>query len=468
MGLIGISLLFVQPTLAGHPLLAGLGFGTILFSAAVQLAAPSLDLVALEESLAPTAAVLIIGLGAEHVGVLSVLWLVAVSSGVLARGGRVHWVGPAVLICAFALPVIRLGRLDLAYAAFAGATVALLLTAGRLTSELNTLLRQARRQADSAETLLLAGDIAARVAERAQDGPAKSKTTLELAEEELAGARLGLARLIGGEGVALAVQPIVDIVSGEIHAFEALARFGEAGTSPLHWFGLADRLGGRAALERVCLAKALELLPLRPAGTRLTVNLSAPVLAEAQTLEMLASAAADRPDALRGLVVEITEETLVEHDGQLPGALRTLGEHGALLAVDDVGAGYSGLRQITTVRPAYLKLDRSLAAGIDGDPERSALVAALAGYARQVGSQLIVEGIETTAELAVLRRVGVQLVQGYRLARPGAPWPSVDALDARLAGADPPLPPIAEPLWDAPSSTAGFERRQQRSPAARS
>jgi EAL domain-containing protein (putative c-di-GMP-specific phosphodiesterase class I) len=105
------------------------------------------------------------------------------------------------------------------------------------------------------------------------------------------------------------------------------------------------------------------------------------------------------------------------------------------LAVDDMGAGYSGLRQITTVRPAYLKLDRSLASGIDGDPERSALVAALAGYARQVGSILIVEGIETSAELQVLRGIGVQLVQGYRLSRPGEPWPEIDVEDARGAEA---------------------------------
>jgi EAL domain-containing protein (putative c-di-GMP-specific phosphodiesterase class I) len=96
-----------------------------------------------------------------------------------------------------------------------------------------------------------------------------------------------------------------------------------------------------------------------------------------------------------------------------------------------MGAGYSGLRQITTVRPAYLKLDRSLATGIDGDAERSALVAALAGYARQVGAILIVEGIETTEELQVLRQIGVQLVQGFRLSRPGEPWPEIDADDAR-------------------------------------
>ena len=65
-----------------------------------------------------------------------------------------------------------------------------------------------------------------------------------------------------------------------------------------------------------------------------------------------------------------------------------------------MGAGYSGLRQITTVRPTYLKLDRSLISGIDSDPDRGALVTALLGYARQTGGHLVAEGVETEAELA--------------------------------------------------------------------
>ena len=73
---------------------------------------------------------------------------------------------------------------------------------------------------------------------------------------------------------------------------------------------------------------------------------------------------------------------------QLAGAIERLRERGACLAVDDMGAGYSGLRQITTVRPRYLKLDRSLVSGIDGDRdgERTALVGALVGYSKQVVS----------------------------------------------------------------------------------
>ena len=104
------------------------------------------------------------------------------------------------------------------------------------------------------------------------------------------------------------------------------------------------------------------------------------------------------------------------------------------------GAGYSGLRQITTVRPSYLKLDHSLICEIDGDPDRGALVSALLGYARQTGGHLVAEGVETAAELDTLTQLGVELVQGFYLARPGWPWPGVL--------------PVPEPA-DGRSATAG-------------
>ena len=462
VGVAGVVLVCGWPTLSDYPALAIAGFATILAGAAVQLAAPRLALLTLEESLSASAGVMIVGFGSQRVGILSLLWLVAVASGVLARGGRVHWIGRTVMLGGLLLPVLREGALTAPYAAFVLGTIALLLTAGRLTSELNSLLRQARLQAEGAETLLLAGDIAARMSEQRDAAPADAAQETSLGEEELAAARLALARLIGGEGLRMAVQPIVDIVSGEVHAYEALARFVDTpGTTPLHWFELAERLGARAELERACLREALALLALRPAGTRLSVNVSAPVLAEPSTREIFAEVATAAPDGLRGLIVEITEETLVAGDEELEESLAPLLERGAVLAVDDMGAGYSGLRQITAVRPAYLKLDRSLATGIDGDAERRALVAALAGYARQVGSHLIVEGIETTAELDALRALGVQLVQGFRLGRPAEPWPSVDARDA--CGAD---RGGAQPL-DAPGWGAARRRGHESSSRAR-
>ena len=419
VGLAGIVLILVQPSLLAHPALGVAGFATIALTALIHLWAPHMRWLRVEESLAGGAAILIVGLQDQRVTALSILWLVAVSSGVMARGGRVHWIGRTVVLTALALPVVRHGQLTSEYTALCLASLGLLLTSGRLTRELNHLLRQARHDAENAETLLLAGDIASRVAKRggAADEHQTRQEGAPLSAGERTSVEAKLARLIAGDDLSMAVQPIVDVRTGSVHAYEALVRFAESPDSPLRWFTMAAALGQRGALERACLRAALDLFRRRPPDTGLSVNLSAPVLLDPLTLEMF-----DELGDLDGLIVEITEETLVQSDMQLRATIAPLRARGAQLAVDDMGAGYSGLRQITAVRPGYLKLDRSLISGIDRDQDRAALVGALVGYSNQVGSLLVAEGIEHAAELRVLRELGVPLAQGFYTGRPAAPW----------------------------------------------
>jgi EAL domain-containing protein (putative c-di-GMP-specific phosphodiesterase class I) len=443
VGLIGIGLIALHPHMTPYPLLSAMGFATIVLTAIVHVTTVRASWMKAEEALAGAAAILIVGMGNEHVTALTLLWLAAISSGVMARGGRVHWLGSAVVMSALALPVIRWQILTAEYAAMCVAVLGLLLTCGRLTRELNYLLRQARRQAENAETLLLAGDIAARMADRSEP-PAMTEPIAARAAQsglstaELDSAREALARLTRGEGLKMVVQPIVDIRTGTAHAYEALARFGQprAGGSPLHWFALAEELGERAALERACVRQGLELLSSRPHGTSLSLNLSAPVLLEESTMTMLYDAGDSLAENLSGLIIEITEETLVHSDMELLNAIAPLRARGARLAVDDMGAGYSGLRQITTVLPSYLKLDRSLVSDIDSDKDRAALVGALAGYSKQVGSLLVAEGVETEAELDAIRRLGVPLVQGFYFSRPAPPWPEI-SIGGLLDSAEP-------------------------------
>jgi diguanylate cyclase len=283
---------------------------------------------------------------------------------------------------------------------------------------------QAPRDGDDAEALLRASDIALRVAKRSGFGGQVSSYAGEsLSGEGKQSARYALSRLIEGEGLNMVTQPIVDLRTRSVHAYEALARFAQGGPeNPLHWFSLAEEFGERDALERACLREALELFARRPPGTHLSVNLSAPVLLDRRTLHML-----EQPPDLTGLIIEVTEEVLVQSDAQLQAAIAPLRERGACLAVDDMGAGYSGLRQITTVHPSYLKLDRSLVSGIDKDDDRAALVKALVGYAEHVGSLLVAEGIENADELTRLLELGVPLAQGFYLGRPAPPWPQLAA-----------------------------------------
>jgi diguanylate cyclase (GGDEF)-like protein len=546
IGLAGVVFSMASPHDLGPAILTLGGFSIIFATGLVQILAPKVDWLKLEESLAPVSAVLIVGLGPERVSTLSVLWLGAVASGVLARGGRVYWVGRTLLLISLALPIVRAERLSLSYGCGCITAIALLLTCGRVTRELREMLDRARfdadhdeltgalsraalrarlehiaatadaedeialllldvdnfgavnksaghaagdsvlrtivaemrasagaagtvgrlggdefaailrtdepqavaerlladigrhelggqpiqaslgmalipRDGDDAESLLRAVDVALRVAKRSGKHQLSVYAGESISDRGPGGAREALERLIGGEGLAMAVQPIVTVSAGAAHAYEALARFQTGGSpNPLHWFALADEFGVRDRLELACLRTALSLLAIRPAGTSLSVNLSGPLLLDPRTTELLA-----RTRGLDGLILELTENSLLEDTPGMHARISSLIALGVRFAVDDMGAGYSGLRQITTVRPSYLKLDRSLISGIDGDSDRGALVTAMLGYAHQTGGYLVAEGVETQAELDTLTRLGVELVQGYYLARPGWPWPEV-------------------------------------------
>ena len=273
-----------------------------------------------------------------------------------------------------------------------------------------------------AEALLAAADVALRVAKRSGKGTAGVYQGVPISNRS-DGARAALERLGRGDGLWMAAQPIVEVAGGHTHAFEALARFStRGGEGPLHWFALADEFGLRAELELACLRAAMEMVPWLPARSRLSVNLSAPLLVDARTTEIFHGCAT--PERL---IVEVTEDTLVRHGEAIDSTLAGLRERGVRFAVDDVGAGYSGLSQLAALRPTYLKLDRVLVRGIDQDPGRMALMRSLADYANATEGLLVAEGVETPAELDHVRAAGAALVQGFLLARPAPPWPRVSA-----------------------------------------
>jgi EAL domain-containing protein (putative c-di-GMP-specific phosphodiesterase class I)/putative methionine-R-sulfoxide reductase with GAF domain len=218
--------------------------------------------------------------------------------------------------------------------------------------------------------------------------------------------------------ITAVVQPIVRPADMVVVGYEALARMpGSLDKPPDWWLDRASELGLRHQLERACLVAAARLGP-PPEGRVLFVNASPSTIADPTMLEL-------RPDLPERLVLELTEQEAVDdydllHD-QLAGWLGS----GVRLAVDDAGAGYSSLRHVVELSPDYLKLDRELVRGIDEDPNRRALMRAVVAFAREVGTSVIAEGVETRGELDVLRDAEVHLVQGYLLARPGPPWPRV-------------------------------------------
>lgn len=217
--------------------------------------------------------------------------------------------------------------------------------------------------------------------------------------------------------ITIWVQPIVDAAAGAIHGYEALARF-EGGEGPATWFARADAVGMRIDLELACLRKALELFDQRPAGASLSVNLSAGALLREDTHAMLRA-----KGDLHGLVVEITEEALLAGAANLDQRLKPLIRAGAQVALDDMGTGQASLRHLAELRPAFIKLDRSVVSGLHADPARAALVDAFVGYAERTGAVIVAEGVELHEELECLVALNTPLVQGYLTGRPAPPWP---------------------------------------------
>jgi EAL domain-containing protein (putative c-di-GMP-specific phosphodiesterase class I)/putative methionine-R-sulfoxide reductase with GAF domain len=221
------------------------------------------------------------------------------------------------------------------------------------------------------------------------------------------------------------VQPIIRSADQLIVGYECLARMpGEPFRPPDWWLARAEETGLRSELEIACLAAAAELGE-PPDNRLLFVNLSPSLLANPGALALL-----DRlPERL---VVELTEQEGVDDYDRVRHDLEPWLARGVRVAVDDTGAGYSSLRHVIELTPDFLKLDRELVRGIDADRNRRALVGAMVAFAAEVGTSVVAEGVETDAEFAVLRDAEVDLVQGYLLARPAAPWPEARSHGRRV------------------------------------
>jgi diguanylate cyclase (GGDEF)-like protein len=222
------------------------------------------------------------------------------------------------------------------------------------------------------------------------------------------------------DGVVPVFQPLVSLTTGQVAGYEALARFPHPpARRPDEWFAVAQRVGLGPELEARAVRAAMESGG-RPAGTFLSFNLSASALMSDVALATL-------PHDLSHIVIEITENERVGDDERLAERLKPLRARGARIAVDDAGAGYSGLQQVMRIQPDIIKLDRSLVANVDSDPAKAALIDSFVRFARRTGASVCAEGIETPEELKVLADLDVTYGQGFGLARPGPPWAQVGA-----------------------------------------
>ena len=235
-----------------------------------------------------------------------------------------------------------------------------------------------------------------------------------IAERARESTALLLSDAIDTQALYIAYQPIVDLATGMVAGFEALARFrGEPVRGPEQWFADAHAVARGVELELLAIRGAIDGIGRLPLHAYLSLNVSPGTILSGELPGALAGAPLDR------IVLELTEHAPIEEYGALEAALASLRSAGLKLAIDDTGSGYASFRHILQLDPDIIKLDQSLIRDIDEDHGRRALAMGLITFATETGCTIVAEGVETERELTVLKSLGVGTAQGYLLGRPG-------------------------------------------------
>ena len=226
------------------------------------------------------------------------------------------------------------------------------------------------------------------------------------------------SRLLGENRFVYHFQPIVSAHTGEIVAYEALMRSDPSiGYGPLEILSLAEKRGRLYDIELATLRNALTALSENQSffdDRKLFINsIPSQILTDADFSALLA----DFGELTEKAVIEMTEHTEL-NDEALAFIKQRLGSAGMQLALDDYGTGYSNTSNLMRYTPDYLKLDRTLIAGIDSDPKKQALVASIIEFVHANGCMALAEGVETLEEVRTVIRLSADLLQGYYVSRP--------------------------------------------------
>ena len=218
-------------------------------------------------------------------------------------------------------------------------------------------------------------------------------------------------------------QPIVDVANCAVFGHEGLIR-GPVNSQmhfPAALFRAASGAGSADALEFIAAKVILGSYGSDRSGRLLFVNFSARAITQMGThigRERVANTLLRCDMPARSLVIEITEhERVADHQG-LMDAIRFLRGMGVSIALDDFGDGSSSLRLWAELQPEYVKIDRYFCSGIHSDGKKVQTVKAMLRLAEEFGSRVVAEGIEDTADLRVVRDLGISFVQGYVTGRP--------------------------------------------------
>ncbi|MBI5284173.1 MAG: EAL domain-containing protein [Chloroflexi bacterium] len=240
-----------------------------------------------------------------------------------------------------------------------------------------------------------------------------------------------LREALDSDRFVLYAQPIVDLRTNEIAQFELLLRLrGDDGAIilPAEFLASADRLGLLHEIDRWVVRQAVRILAMcerRGLDVRIAANVSPRAFGDPGVLDVIRAESAAAGINPSSLVLEVTEDSAIRDVDQARRFMEALKDVGCRFALDDFGVGFSSLERLKHLPVDYLKIDGSFIRDLRDDAVDQRLVRSMVGLAHALGMQTIAEYVEDAETLELLRRYGVDHVQGFYL---GVPAPVTDGL----------------------------------------
>lgn len=220
-----------------------------------------------------------------------------------------------------------------------------------------------------------------------------------------------------GFNIRMAFQPIVNVQSKDVFAFEALVR-GANGEGAGEVLARVNE-SNKYTFDQTCRMAAIETAAAVNLPSKLSINFMPNAIYEPETcLAKTLKTARKTGFPRERIIFEVTEHEKVENHELLVDVFKTYRQHGFLTAIDDFGEGYAGLNLLADFQPDILKIDMKLVRNIHQDRIKKALFSAVQRAAEELGILLIAEGVETHDEYLYLKYNGVELMQGYYFQKP--------------------------------------------------
>jgi PAS domain S-box-containing protein len=241
-----------------------------------------------------------------------------------------------------------------------------------------------------------------------------------------------LERAISGNQIEPAFQPLIRLDEDTTVGYEVLARWTDpffGPVSPLDFIAIAEEHSLIGKLTRQIIAKACQHATSLDRNATLAFNLSPVQFRNATLFNDVSGAIAKAGVPFERVVIEITESALIDDEALALATIRKFKQAGFGIALDDFGTGFSSLTRLHSFPFDKLKIDASFVRTMETDPGSRKIVAAVVGLGQSLGMSVVAEGVETAAQLFILKRLGCDIGQGYLL---GRPMPAAQLVDHSL------------------------------------